>query len=259
MISQHAFCVQSTHPDTNVWRFMDLSKFVDLLQQRRLFFASLGALGDPFEGTITRRSAETAPEVIRHRYVEQILQNKADPTEKVVEYMQASMKKARKHFRDEQAFVSCWHINEHESAAMWKLYSQSSDAVCIRSTYSTLATLLPAFAFMGVVQYIDYAEDLINIGDFISPIMHKRKSFEHEREVRAIVCKVNGIIDRNDGRACVAAGGVKVEMDLNALINHVFVSPTSPVWFKDVVENLAIEYGLDAPVRHSNLLASPIY
>jgi hypothetical protein len=38
----------------------------------------------------------------------------------------------------EQNLISCWHMNEHESAAMWKLYSSSNDAVCIRSVYRHL-------------------------------------------------------------------------------------------------------------------------
>lgn len=238
---------------------MDLSKFVDLLQQRRLFFASLDMLGDPFEGTITKRTGETAPELIRQHYAEQISQRRNDSTENVVADMQRSMQAARKHFRNEQAFVSCWHMNEHESAAMWRLYSQSGDAVCIRTAYSTLATLLPPCAYIGVVQYIDYEKDLIDIGDLFIPIMHKRKAFEHEREVRAIVCKVNGVVDRNDGRACIDQGGVRIDIDINMLIDCVYVSPTSPTWFKSIVQNLAAKYELHAPVVPSSLLTSPIY
>src|SRR5689334_19227299 len=128
MISQHAFCVQPTHPDISVWRFMDLSKFVDLLQQHRLFFARVDALGDPFEGTITRRTAETAADVILRRYVEPVWKEQAGPPDKIVEAMRCTMQKAREHFREKQAYVSCWHMNEHESAAMWKLYSRSGDA-----------------------------------------------------------------------------------------------------------------------------------
>ena len=52
-------------------------------------------------------------------------------------------------------FVSCWYINEAESAGMWKLYSSSNDAVCIRTSYRALADELPADCYMGLVDYIN--------------------------------------------------------------------------------------------------------
>ena len=35
--------------------------------------------------------------------------------------------------------VNCWHINEHESAAMWDLYLKSNEGIAIQSTYQKLA------------------------------------------------------------------------------------------------------------------------
>ena len=48
-------------------------------------------------------------------------------------------------------YISCWHMNEAESAGMWKLYSRSSDAVCIRTDYRTLAKALPDGCNMGLI------------------------------------------------------------------------------------------------------------
>ena len=36
--------------DTILWRYMDFTKFVSLLEKRSLFFARADKLGDPFEG-----------------------------------------------------------------------------------------------------------------------------------------------------------------------------------------------------------------
>ena len=47
-------------------------------------------------------------------------------------------------------------MNENESAAMWKLYSSSSEAVCIRSTYRRLRLCLPQCVLVGEVNYINY-------------------------------------------------------------------------------------------------------
>lgn len=35
-------------------------------------------------------------------------------------------------------YISCWHMNEYESAAMWKLYAKSSDAIAIQTTFQKL-------------------------------------------------------------------------------------------------------------------------
>jgi hypothetical protein len=52
--------------------------------------------------------------------------------------------------------VSCWHMNEHESAAMWKLYSSSNEAVCIQSTYRRLRCSLEESVMIGEINYINY-------------------------------------------------------------------------------------------------------
>ena len=44
--------------DAVVWRYMDFTKFVSLLDRRALFFARAHKLGDPFEGTMTRANLE---------------------------------------------------------------------------------------------------------------------------------------------------------------------------------------------------------
>lgn len=41
-------------PDTRIWRYVDLTKFLDMLSRRKLYFARLDRLGDPFEGAIPR-------------------------------------------------------------------------------------------------------------------------------------------------------------------------------------------------------------
>ena len=54
------------------------------------------------------------------------------------------------------SFACTWHMSEHESAAMWKLYARTEEAVCIRSTYARLQKALPDDVYLGRVQYIDY-------------------------------------------------------------------------------------------------------
>jgi hypothetical protein len=156
-------------------------------------------------------------------------------------------------------FVSCWHMNEHESAAMWRLYSQSSEAVCIQTRFATLAAALPDWVHAGQVQYIDYNAAFIRSDNGFAPFLHKRKSFEHEREIRAVAWLDENINGRQDARGALTDDGLKVAVDVNAIIEAIYVSPTSPRWFERVVSGLAQTYGVTAPVHQSSLISEPLY
>ncbi|MDQ1391242.1 MAG: hypothetical protein QOF30_219, partial [Acidimicrobiaceae bacterium] len=39
--------------ETTLWRYMDLPKFVSLLEKGALFFSRADKLGDPYEGSLT--------------------------------------------------------------------------------------------------------------------------------------------------------------------------------------------------------------
>jgi hypothetical protein len=54
------------------------------------------------------------------------------------------------YFKD-RYFVSCWHMSEYESDAMWKLYGASNNCVAIRSTFARLKACMPKHAWAGLV------------------------------------------------------------------------------------------------------------
>lgn len=161
-----------------IWRYMDFAKFVSMLENGGLFFSRADLLGDPFEGSNSRANLNLRPEVA---YKE------APP-----EFIEI-VKKSRldlSHFLKWQrqwTLINCWHMNEYESAAMWKLYSSGDGTICIQSAEETLRRLLNQKAEVATVQYIDYETEWIPEGNVITPFLRKRKSFEHERELRAII------------------------------------------------------------------------
>jgi hypothetical protein len=144
-------------------------------------------------------------------------------------------------------FVSCWHANERESEAMWKLYiSAKNQGVAIQTTMERLCYSIGKTGFeVGNVNYISYEKPL-KVNDV--PIWYKRTAFKHENEVRAIFKEAGSI-----------RGGMPVEMDLNMLIERVYVSPSAPVWFANLVGSVLKKYGLNKLVEHSKLDESPIY
>lgn len=168
-------------------------------------------------------------------------------------------------------YVSCWHINEHESAAMWKLYLKSDEGVAIQSTLPRLKKGLAATRKVKIarVNYIDYQKDPIGdvseIGPMLAPFLHKRKSFEHEREARALFCDASKLETSWDpdkgtwiGRPFFEKGHY-VKVDLATLIDQVFVAPNSAPWFLELVRSVISRYQLNKNVIQSHLSDAPLW
>jgi hypothetical protein len=85
-------------------------------------------------------------------------------------------------------------------------------------------------------------------------IVHKRKSFEHEQEFRAVVyCNETCAFDR------VGQKGLLVPIDIAKLIEEIFVSPTSQSPLLEVVAGLTKKYGLKATVLRSRVNDEPAW
>lgn len=122
-----------------------------------------------------------------------------------------------------QMCVSCWTIDEDDSDLMWMTYAPQS-GVAIKSTAGRLrVSLLKTFIHLMEVPY-----GPLNTHD----PFRKRSRFKREREYRVV-----------DIRRC-ESDGVLWNVDLEKLIDEIWVSPYAPRWFGDVVKNLLNQYGL---------------
>lgn len=142
-----------------------------------------------------------------------------------------------------------------ESAAFWDQYGNSG-GLAIRSTIGRLKECSRSEAnfFVGRVKYLDYdhPEPIKQVSNALSPAFLKRKSFEHEREVRVLQWYLPFIEDKVDWAK--AHESAELPADLTVLIESVYISPTSPVWLVDAVRELLSRFGLpEIPVRRSEL------
>ena len=142
---------------------------------------------------------------------------------------------------------------------MWKLYTSTNGGLAIKTRFGAFVEsfITDENIHIGKVQYVDYDNDLIPADDPLSPYLHKRKSFKHEQEVRAIVQNVptSQITELQDDYDI----GKYYEVDLNLLIQEVVVDPFTPEWFLDLVSLVAKRYDLQAPIVSSRLAASPTW
>jgi hypothetical protein len=159
------------NPSIKIWRYMDFTKFVYALDKSAFYFTHVDMLGDPYEGSYSRANTWI-------RKLAYSKSNESRSLEEVIEIMRETRK---------DIYVNCWHMNEGESAAMWRLYAKTNEAICIQSTYEQLKSCLPNFTNIGMVNYIDYDKEWVPEDSIYNPFLFKRQSFQHEREIRAII------------------------------------------------------------------------
>jgi len=248
------------NPDLSIWRYMDFAKFVDMLETGGLFMCRADKIGDPFEGTISQITLDWTRRSLIAQGIEK------ETAQRVVD-----MERERvRNFRQWHC-INCWHMNDGESAAMWKLYAKSSDAVCIQSRFSVLDNLIDdTDVQLGCVTYIDYSTAIIPDNNSFWPFVHKRQSFAHENEVRLVSNRLMNTESEKekfqtvspDGYHCVgyeppSVIGWTFLIDLQSLIEAVYVAPDSADWLLNLVNSICTRYALKAPVHRSSISNDP--
>lgn len=214
-------------PETIVWKYLDLSKFLDLLLSKKLFMSRSDKFEDQYEGTFSEPTFE------------EIRKLSIDNPEFLNYY---------KTHREKVA-ISSWHINEYESFAMWQIFTQNNEGLAIQSTIGRLQKALQPEEhfqqYIGEVNYIDYKKEYIPFDDLFFPFLYKRKSFQYEREVRIISDVTQNNLKLNDG--------LKINVDVNQLIEKIYIHPKSENWYKNLVIQLVAKLEFDIAIEKSDL------
>lgn len=267
--------------DSYLWRYIDFSKFVSMLLKKSLHFSKTSLFNDPFEGAIgildNKESYDrsmlfallvanmTAPTKQRDaippskeitdkamKILEDLDKQNLTPEDaRLIEDAQrlsnqmADMRPLKRDF----TFVNCWHENPYESDAMWMLYSKDiTNALAIRTTYEKLYLSLdrePSIE-IGRVNYMDYNKSFSATN---STQWYKRQSFAHEKEVRAV------LMDQESKDLT----GVDVPVNLDILIDKIYVSPYANSSFVEIVRDVISKYGVNKEILYSDLSKKPLY
>ncbi|WP_299957447.1 DUF2971 domain-containing protein [uncultured Modestobacter sp.] len=242
-----------SNPDVQLWRYLDVAKLLSMLETGSLHFARLNTFQDPWEGAVGPPNTDFFKEAFGPNSVD-------------ASHLPALLWK----MRTRHLSVSCWHMSEHESAAMWSAYADRGLAV--RTTWRRLTASITDERHVtgGEVRYVDFARDVIPERNLFLPVMHKRMSFSHEREVRLLLpdfgphpgpvaSAQDEVTDAdNDWQDYETSPTSAVGVDLVQLLAGVNVSPVAPAWLTDLIGQVLARYGLpDVPVVRSDLYDAP--
>ncbi|MCH6229715.1 hypothetical protein MK786_03085 [Microbacterium sp. CFH 31415] len=229
----------------SVWRYMDLARFLSLLQTSALHLARADQMSDRWEGSYGELNRQLRPELYGEHF-EQMFAH-ADQ---------------RRQFSLQGIRLNCWHLSEFESAAMWDIYQ--GRGVAIRSTWGRLKrSIKPERWINGAeVNYVDYRSSFISERNMFDAFMHKRESFSHEREVKLAMMTELSAPHPTEENTTISLGPeppvIPVEVDLVGLVERVYVAPDAPEWIMSVVDNVTRRYGFEFPVQQSDLATDPI-
>ena len=206
---------------------MSIDKFMLILNSQTLYFPNIYKFNDKSEGTLSDKSLkevyktnlfnqENTPIkqdeafIKQKEYIEQAakLQTKEQSEEKRMTLH--SFATLLKDFSNHFMFCSCWFRKEHESFIMWGEYGDKRHPSSI-ALQTTIGDLIDSFVeykqdydiHIGKVKYKDYQEEHIegyenfeqeNLNNpdnvlklFYAPILHKKRVFNDEHEVRATI------------------------------------------------------------------------
>jgi hypothetical protein len=269
-----------------LWRYLSFSKLTSLFSQGALYFSRADGFLDPFEGalgasekreelfgvwdaaSIAADSALEPPPSGSHRHTLTIddkvwalmLKSVGNDVKRanllVAEFVARGMRtNLSDSFRSEyrSTFICCWHNSEHESEAMWRLYSKdTAEGVAFRTTAGLLRNARIDQSELAI-RHVEYRDDYLFSydDDPLKRFLTKRVAFEHEKEIRTIVTNQEAG-GRNEP-------GHYVTVDVGKLIQVIVISPYAPSWMLNTLTEVARKFGVPAPVEISRLGGSAFH
>jgi hypothetical protein len=216
---------ESVPDGTVIWRYFKFGRFVDILKTHGLWFSRPFQFEDQWEGLFPPSYA---------RRTRQYAEANDIPFEEFDREFRRRILRHRYAY-----FVNCWHLNDHESDAMWRLYALPKTGIAIQSTVGDVKECLRPHK-SGKVIYYDPSHEVLNPTIFgPDDILFKRDSFWWEQEYR-FWFKDDELLDR------IEAGTEFREEDLSPrrlflisnmqrLINKIVIAPGAS---EEFIENL---------------------
>ena len=239
------------------------------MDKKALFFTNTQNFDAPYEGTLGIYNNIDVRKEKNKLYLD-VPRNNNEDERKLSDrlndmilnpkYRESDLRKLGNRF-----LVNSWHMNEYESAAMWDIYSTRDFGIAIQSTIKRLCDSLEKIQKVSVsaVKYMDYNAEWIE--EFLyQPFLSKRRSFEHEKELRAFKIIYDNDLTDNElkeyeveraslnlptegkaiNNASIFVKGRYIPGNLNTLLEKIYIHPKSSELFKEVLQSILAKYGI---------------
>ena len=218
-----------------LWRYMDIAKFISMLEQEAIWLARADTFGDKHEGRFPNEMRD---------YTIKVYEGFEDKTNSPV--------KDAEDFQDylvKNTFISCWHHNLEENMVMWEIYGKDKNAIAIQTTVEGIRDNIDSSSLSGhalIFKDVIYknADEISGVLLYEDCFFRKRRHFSFEREVRISLDTYS-----HENPTKNNPYGYKLPVFLSGMIDKVLVHPDSSGWFLDAVNSVTSKYELHAPVE----------
>ena len=217
-----------------LWRYMDLAKFVSMLEQNALWLARADTFKDRHEG----RFPEEMRKLIEKAY-EGFDDSAPSPVKDADDFQDYLVK---------NTFVSCWHKNFDENMVMWEIYGRDNNAVAIQTSVENIKKNIDASSLEGhslILKSVVYqkSDEITGALPYEECFIRKRPHFSVEEEVRLSLDTYS-----RDKPSKSTPHGHKLPVQINGLIDKILVHPDCSDWFLHVINSIKSKYNVHAPV-----------
>lgn len=230
-----------------IWKYLDLWKFLFLLTTSTLHFSRVDKFvtEDPSEGLATLQYIEYFfPSLTR------------DMSKKQKEKFYKDELKRKSDARRFYA-VSCWHMNDDENMAMWKLYAKQEYGIAIKTTVQKIIDQINSIKdvkfVIGQVQYRNKIETNSGYIDFYTHhFFIKNPPYEYEREFRVLIDKQPSkpLESKDDSWSSlnqhdtILDSGVQINVNMSQFISEIVLSPFMEDHNVRIIKKISEKYGL---------------
>jgi hypothetical protein len=165
--------------DTEIWRFLKMRFFRDLVANEELYFrrTDLYKTDDPEEGLPT------------DSYLRRLMHLRQYVLD---DELELNSHQAQNRLFSESQYLCCWNMNDPDNRLrMW--YKYAPCGVAVRSEYGRLKAVLSDFIDDVNLGQVRYGDDKMSGYNAKQIIFTKRQKFAWENEVRAVVCSYDPV------------------------------------------------------------------
>jgi len=214
--------------DQKLWRYMDISKFISMLDSNAIWLARADTVKDKHEGRF--------PDDMRKR-IKDAYRNFPDTDKSPV--------KDADDFQDylvKNTFISCWHKNLDENMVMWEIYGRENSSLAVQTTVGRIRSNTDTSKLNGyslIMKGIDYknADEIQGVIKYEECFLRKRRHYVYEEEVRISLDTYNKCAPTKN-----TPYGYLLPCKLNLIIESILVHPDCSDWFLKVINSICSKY-----------------
>jgi hypothetical protein len=243
-----------------IWRYMSFSKFMSLVSSGRLWFARADILqaSDPMEGRVPDAQVEANNEFLRSMNLVPMTDGCGNEVHSSGQRGEHSVVMNARHdyFERYHTYINCWHVGNVENFAMWRVYGEDSNCLAIKSTVGDLRRALGKSdnyrIYAGKMNYVDYSDPEIfkqPMPNGFTKYLNKSLYYKYEDELRLIFSDHGAVSDLipnkheyhmepDEREIKKIPAGVRVPIDVKALVNEIVLGPDCEPWFVEMLQGL---------------------